>query len=106
MCSRLEPHALDLAPLHFVTPPVVQLGGAGVAVRRDLLGALEGAAVAEVDGDAGGAEGVRRDGSGDLRGFGPSLDQACLLTGLTMEEDKGAGQHHRTPRLFLTAGGA
>jgi hypothetical protein len=51
---------LDFVKRDLIRGPVVEFGGAGRLVRRDLLGVLQ-RAVLQAGGDAGGAEGVAAD---------------------------------------------
>ena len=53
-----------------VLAPIVELGGAGGGMRRHLTGLLQRAAVLQVGGDAGAAEGVVADFGGDADRLG------------------------------------
>src|SRR3954452_21222682 len=60
-CVPSNPHALDLAHADVIVAPVIKTGGFGVRVPGHALGDLELAAVREVVGDAGSAEGMAAD---------------------------------------------
>ena len=67
---------LDLVERDLVAGAVVELGRARRLVRRDLLRVLQRAAVLEVGGDAGGAEGVAADRGLDAGGLCPPADHS------------------------------
>src|SRR5436305_1715456 len=64
---------LDFVERNLVAGAVVELGGLGALVGRNLLGLLDGPARFEVGGDAGGPEGVAADPLGEPGCDGPPL---------------------------------
>lgn len=50
--GRLEPNPLDLGERHFGMPTIVKLRGSGRAMSRQFGRSFDGAAVAQVVGDA------------------------------------------------------
>ena len=92
-------------PFHFVQrnlllPPVVELGGPWGLVVGDVLGRLERAAVLQVGGDAGGAEGMVADPGLDAGGLRPPLDHAV---GVLLPQSV-AGEPARSARRGLEQG--
>jgi len=88
---------LNLIEGERIAGAVVQLGGAGRFVRGNGLGVLDGAAVFQVGGDAGGAEGVAADAvDAHAAGQGAALDHP---------EHVGAGQALAGEGAGLAGGG-
>ena len=70
-----DPDPLDLVQSHLVSPPVVEPRGLGRLVGRHLAGVLHVAAVQQIGGDRGGAEGVAAAGRfGQAGGLRAPLD--------------------------------
>ena len=84
----------------FLLPPVVELGGPWRLVVGDVLGRLERAAVLQVGGDAGGAEGMVPDPGLDAGGLRPALDHAV---GVLLPQSV-AGEPARSARRGLEQG--
>lgn len=60
-----EPDLFDLIDRDIVRTAVIELCGSRRGMAGDVSGAFDGAAVGELGGDAGGAEGVIADGRGE-----------------------------------------
>ncbi len=74
--ETLNGDPFHLVQRNLILPPVVELGGPWGLVVGDVLRRLERAAVLQVGGDAGGAEGVVADPGLDAGGLCPPLDHA------------------------------
>ena len=79
MSQQLKLNPLDLTDCNLVFGPVVELGGPGRLVAGDGRGFLDGAAPSQVDGDAGGTEGVAAGPAVSMPAGGTSCLQPSAL---------------------------
>ena len=105
IATPLNHDPFDLIEADLVAGAVIELGGAGGLVGGDGLGVFDRAAVEQVGGDAGGAEGVAVGGDAQFCLAHPSLDHAEDIDAVHAVRGDGAALGHGAPQrgaLFVS----